>query len=69
MGYMLEVMFDYTVPVPDEDIDGLVADWAKEGIVATREEARGAILRVAELLDLISAPIPGEPGFKGETPV
>ncbi len=42
----------------DEYLDQLVKEWAREGIVVTREEARQAIVQLAELLELISQPLP-----------
>lgn len=39
--------------MPDEEVDSLVAELANDGRVVTREEARTAVLQVAELLLLV----------------
>ena len=54
-------MLDYytnTIPIPDEDIDGLVAGLKEDGIIVTREEAERAILDLVELYTLICQPLP-----------
>ncbi len=42
----------------DEEADTLVAELAADGIVVTKDEARRAVHRLAELLLLISQPLP-----------
>jgi hypothetical protein len=45
----------------DDDLAGLVAELSADGIVVTREEAYRAVHRLAELLLLISEPLPLPP--------
>lgn len=47
-----------TIPVPDEDVDDLVAGLKDDGIIVTREEARRAIIDLADLYLLIARPLP-----------
>ena len=46
---------------PEINADSLVAELATDGIVMTKEESRDAVERLAELLLLISAPLPLPP--------
>lgn len=54
--------------ISDEKADELVAELAADGIVVSREEARRSIERLAELLLLISEPLPLPPpsGSRGQ---
>lgn len=59
----------------DEEADMLVAELEVDGIVVTREEARRSVYRLAELLFLISEPLPlpaasgsANPTAEGQSP-
>lgn len=47
----------------DDEIDALVAELAADGIVVTKDEAERAVHRLAELLLLISQPLPFHPSL------
>lgn len=53
-GCLRENDFD----IGDKEADALVAELAADGIVVSREEARLSVHRLAELLLLISEPLP-----------
>ena len=44
--------------INDEEVDRLVAELAADGIVISREEAQRSVYRLAELLLLLSEPLP-----------
>lgn len=61
----------FAVPDPamnDDELDGLVAELAADGIVVTRDEASRAVQRLAELLLLISESLPLPPPSGSTSP-
>ena len=51
----------------DEELEVLVRELAADGIVMTKDEARRAVYRLAELLALISEPLPSPPSSSHES--
>lgn len=54
-------MHSHDSDIADSDLDALIAELAADGIVLSKDDARHAVVRLAKLLLLISAPLPLPP--------